>query len=748
MKKLLGILACVCLMLVLCTTAVAATHDHTGFTALTTENWNQNHSDGSYYLAGEGNTINAPNYLTIDSYDDITLCLNGKTLNLGEKSISVKIGGKLTICDCQSTVGTITSNDAHTIGVNQGGTLTLERGTITGGTISTMENSGTVHIKGGSVVSTTAPGIRCKGGSLYLSGTPTITGGTGKASLYQFSTDGKIYPHAEGDATTKYNGETLTIETSGKRADAVIVTGVDDNTATKFKLINNDNNANFEMVRGTGNNANNLVLKEKPAASAGHAHDSTTYTALTLAASGETTLSTDGYYYLESNATATGKITIPNDVTVTLCLNGKALDMGNNEERFVRVLHGGALTICDCQSSTGKITSTAAGNHHSTIKNAGSLTLQSGKVESIAVTGKNYTRAVENIGAFVMSGGNLSGSTGIYSVNSVDAGRDPATVSVSGGTITGTGNSAVYMSAGKVEINGTPTFDGVDTKGDIALNEEAQIELKNQQYAAIISIRVLETTRQSPVVLGSTKTEQFSLTSEDYVLKAESGNLVLAEKTTAPTTYTVSFNANTGTGTMADVTGVSGTYTLPANGFTAPAGKMFDKWDVNGTKYAAGATITVTADTTVTATWKDIPVTAPSDVTAGSVPETGTTVVIGEGVDGFAVGDVQTVEVNGNTVAATNYDVTIGSLKITFKQSYLNTLTAGDYPVKITLTGTHAGTYTTTLKVQAAGGTGGTYVPPTSVIQSPKTFDAGVALYTGMALASAAGAVYVTRKKN
>ena len=40
-------------------------------------------------------------------------------------------------------------------------------------------------------------------------------------------------------------------------------------------------------------------------------------------------------------------------------------------------------------------------------------------------------------------------------------------------------------------------------------------------------------------------------------------------------TYTVSFTANGSTGTMADVNGISGEYTLPANGFTAPAGKQF-----------------------------------------------------------------------------------------------------------------------------------------------------------------------------
>ena len=91
------------------------------------------------------------------------------------------------------------------------------------------------------------------------------------------------------------------------------------------------------------------------------------------------------------------------------------------------------------------------------------------------------------------------------------------------------------------------------------------------------------------------------------------GERYLSEKFTvnytAPvTTYTVSFNANGGTGTMADVTDISGEYTLPANGFTAPAGKQFKAWSVGGVEKAAGDKITVTANTTVTAVWEDIPV--------------------------------------------------------------------------------------------------------------------------------------------
>ena len=70
------------------------------------------------------------------------------------------------------------------------------------------------------------------------------------------------------------------------------------------------------------------------------------------------------------------------------------------------------------------------------------------------------------------------------------------------------------------------------------------------------------------------------------------------------TTYTVSFNANGGTGTMADVTGVSGSYTLPACTFTAPAGQQFKGWatSANG-DVITGTSINVTANTTLYAIW-------------------------------------------------------------------------------------------------------------------------------------------------
>ena len=73
--------------------------------------------------------------------------------------------------------------------------------------------------------------------------------------------------------------------------------------------------------------------------------------------------------------------------------------------------------------------------------------------------------------------------------------------------------------------------------------------------------------------------------------------------------FTVSFDANGGTGTMASVSDVSGEYTLPACTLTAPEGKEFDGWKVGtaGEVKAVGEKITVTANVTLIAQWKDIP---------------------------------------------------------------------------------------------------------------------------------------------
>ena len=87
---------------------------------------------------------------------------------------------------------------------------------------------------------------------------------------------------------------------------------------------------------------------------------------------------------------------------------------------------------------------------------------------------------------------------------------------------------------------------------------------------------------------------------------------VVAQWKDVVVTYTVSFAANGGTGTMADVTvttpvGEAGEYELPACAFEAPEGKEFAGWKVNGEGdlLAAGAKITLSANVQLVAQWKD-----------------------------------------------------------------------------------------------------------------------------------------------
>ena len=76
-----------------------------------------------------------------------------------------------------------------------------------------------------------------------------------------------------------------------------------------------------------------------------------------------------------------------------------------------------------------------------------------------------------------------------------------------------------------------------------------------------------------------------------------------------PDNYTISFDGNGGTGEMGDVEKAYNTsYALPACGFTAPSGKVFDGWaegSAVGTKRTLPYEHTVTGDITFYAVWRD-----------------------------------------------------------------------------------------------------------------------------------------------
>ena len=161
-------------------------------------------------------------------------------------------------------------------------------------------------------------------------------------------------------------------------------------------------------------------------------------------------------------------------------------------------------------------------------------------------------------------------------------------------------------------------------------------------------------------------------------------------KGTTPTTYTVSFDANGGTGTMADVTDISGEYTLPANGFTAPVGKQFKAWSVGGVEKAAGDKITVTANTTVTAVWEPIPVTT-YDLTTSVNGGHGT---ISASKTGLTAGSTETItfnpevgyEIDTVTVNGTATSVSGNTLNVTMNENKTVVVTYKAVEYNITVT--------------------------------------------------------------
>ena len=92
-------------------------------------------------------------------------------------------------------------------------------------------------------------------------------------------------------------------------------------------------------------------------------------------------------------------------------------------------------------------------------------------------------------------------------------------------------------------------------------------------------------------------------------LKAGDDAKVLVGKSEPPqpTEFTVTFDANGGRGSMEPETVKEGTsYLLPECAFTAPEGKEFDAWKIDGARYDVGDPYLINANTTATALWKDI----------------------------------------------------------------------------------------------------------------------------------------------
>ena len=101
---------------------------------------------------------------------------------------------------------------------------------------------------------------------------------------------------------------------------------------------------------------------------------------------------------------------------------------------------------------------------------------------------------------------------------------------------------------------------------------------------------------------GSTQTVSVKIVLSDTT------STTITKDVSVPAKYEVTYNADGGEGTMNPAYAYSdnNVIDLPPCTFTAPGGKVFKAWQIGNTEYAAGVSYTVTADTSVTAVWKEV----------------------------------------------------------------------------------------------------------------------------------------------
>lgn len=311
MKRWISILLIASLLLTFLPTGGAAqaettatTHSHSGWTALSTvSSVGGTLSAGNYYLSSVTNTLSATGSITIDG--DVTLCLNGKVLDLRGYAINVRSGDHLTICDCSSathygnigtdglwqasnssgncnlTGGVITSTgssagNSSAVSVDGGGSLTLASGNIAGTSTDSSNGGGGVYVngsnssftmEGGSIIGNRAD-QKNGGGVSVVSGSFTMTGGSvanNTASGNGGGYGGGVYVTGS-DSSFAMNGGNISGNSATQWGGGVYVNGssftmeggsISGNTASSGGGVS-VNGSGFTMSGGniTGNQAN------------------------------------------------------------------------------------------------------------------------------------------------------------------------------------------------------------------------------------------------------------------------------------------------------------------------------------------------------------------------------------------------------------------------------------------------------------------------------------------------------------
>lgn len=295
--------------------------------------------------------------------------------------------------------------------------------------------------------------------------------------------------------------------------------------------------------------------------------------------------STVAYIQLQAGATTTSDHEI-NSGTFTLDLNGQTLTITNN---VTLIIGGSGTTVTLTDTSTdknGKVEVTSWSYSAIRVYDGANVIIKAGNYYGVEVypnssanisggtfIGGTYSNVISNHGTLVISDGSFSGEGISSSVQTYDG----STTTITGGDFTEGSNATIYRIGGTFDFTGNTSVEGISVKGSVNVEVYSNILLPDGYC-------FYDTNNAVTTVLEAY---------EKYTIGKE-----------PETKYTITYAAGGGTGEMASVISY-GTHKLPECTFTAPVDKMFKAWQVGETEYQPGEEITVSANTTVTAVWRD-----------------------------------------------------------------------------------------------------------------------------------------------
>ena len=519
-----------------------------------------------------------------------------------------------------STTGYVNNDrDTCTVMINVPGTLNVSNCTIKGGRQAVLVRAGTASISNSEIVledlydgtdkDNYENGNWGSGNNLPMG---ALVVGNRSASSYQSAanctltntsvTGGRIYTY--GNTGTNI-GATLTINNNaeGKVVDSAFV---------------------------KGNEAANIIIQ------GGTFSDSS---ALNYLASGAN-------IKLGSDITVTSPVTLDKDVTIDLNghnITGQADRVFNVKGGNVVITGTGMISVTEGiedASSVIRVGDNSGDARPASLTIDKNVTVKSDYSYGITVFGRNTTKTLtvdgtvttKAVPAISGNGSDGYGNTTITINGTVEATEENAIYHPQSGTLTinGTvkGKGGIEAKAGETIVVGdgavitataTDTTHNANSNG-CSTSGYAIAVVENSSYAGGATVTVKGGTVEGPIGIiadnevapgekgsisitgGTFSTDPEAYLATDYVTAIIGGKYVVGLP------HIVSFDANGGAGTMAFVSGISGTYTLPANEFTAPTGKQFEGWATSSDgAVISGNTYEVSADTTFYAMWKEIP---------------------------------------------------------------------------------------------------------------------------------------------